>query len=156
MDPEGRQRALADFLCRLVSNPARRKILVLVIEDLHWVDEGSQAMLNGLVEGMEGTPTLVLFNYRPEYEPAWAGSRYETIELQPLDREDTSQLLCDIIGCDPSLDGIDEPIHERTGGNPFFIEEIVRELAESGYLQGEQGTYRLARPIEDAGVPVTV
>jgi len=156
MDPEGRQRALADFLCRLVSNPARRKILILVIEDLHWVDEGSQAMLNGLVEGMEGTPTLVLVNYRPEYEPAWADSRYETIELQPLDREDTSQLLCDIIGCDPSLDGIDEPIHERTGGNPFFIEEIVRELAESGYLQGEQGTYRLARPIEDAGVPVTV
>ena len=156
MDPEGRQRALADFLCRLVSNPARRKILVLVIEDLHWIDEGSQTMLHGLIEGMDGTPTLVLVNYRPEYEPAWAGPRYETIELQPLDRDDTSQLLCDIIGCDPSLDGIDEPIHERTGGNPFFIEEIVRELAESGYLDGKQGTYRLARPIEDAGVPVTV
>ncbi|HSS41944.1 MAG TPA: adenylate/guanylate cyclase domain-containing protein [Solirubrobacterales bacterium] len=157
MDPEVRQRALADFLCRLVGNPARRKVLVLVIEDLHWIDEGSQAMLEGLVEGMEGTPTLVLVNYRPEHEPAWAGSpRYQTIELQPLDRGDTVKLLRDLAGSDPSLDGIDEPIHERTGGNPFFIEEIVRELAESGYLQGERGAYKLAKPIEDAGVPVTV
>jgi adenylate cyclase len=156
MDPEGRQRALADFLCRLVSNPARRMVLVLVIEDLHWIDEGSQAMLNGLVEGMSGTPTLVLVNYRPEYEPAWTGSQFETIALQPLDRADTAKLLRDLAGADPSLDGIDEPIHERTSGNPFFIEEIVRELAESGYLQGERGGYRLAKPIEDAGVPVTV
>jgi tetratricopeptide (TPR) repeat protein len=156
MDPEGRQRALADFLCRLVSNPARRKVLVLVIEDLHWIDEGSQAMLNGLVEGMNGTPTLVLVNYRPEYEPAWTGSQFETIALQPLDRADTAKLLRDLAGADPSLDGIDEPIHERTSGNPFFIEEIVRELSEAGYLQGERGAYRLAKPIEDAGVPVTV
>jgi class 3 adenylate cyclase/tetratricopeptide (TPR) repeat protein len=157
MNPEGRGRALGDFLCRLVSNPARRKTLVLIIEDLHWIDEGSQMMLHGLIEGMGGTPTLVLVNYRPEHTPSWNESPvYETIDLQPLDREDTAQLLCDIIGCDPSLDGIDEPIHERTGGNPFFIEEIVRELDESGYLEGERGTYRLARPIEDAGVPVTV
>jgi class 3 adenylate cyclase/tetratricopeptide (TPR) repeat protein len=157
MDPEGRQRALADFLCRLVGNPARRKILVLVIEDLHWIDGGSQAMLEGLVGGMDGTPTLVLVNYRPEYKPAWAGSpRYETIELQPLDRADTVKLLRDLAGEDPSLDGIDEAIHERTGGNPFFIEEIVRELAECGQLVGERGAYRLAKPIEDAGVPVTV
>ena len=114
-------------------------------------------MLHGLIEGMGGTPTLVLVNYRPEHTPAWSESPvYETIDLQPLDRDDTARLLCDIIGCDPSLDGIDEPIHERTGGNPFFIEEIVRELDESGYLEGERGTYRLARPIEDAGVPVTV
>ena len=157
MNPEGRGRALGDFLCRLVSNPARRKTLVLIVEDLHWIDEGSQMMLHGLIEGMGDTPTLVLVNYRPEHTPAWSGSPiYETIDLQPLDRDATAQLLCDIIGCDPSLDGIDEPIHERTGGNPFFIEEIVRELDESGYLEGERGTYRLARPIEDAGVPVTV
>lgn len=157
MNPEGRGRALADFLCRLVSNPARHKTLVLIVEDLHWIDEGSQLMLHGLIEGMDGTPTLVLVNYRPEHTPGWSDSpAFETIDLQPLDREDTAQLLCDIIGCDPSLDGIDEPIHERTGGNPFFIEEIVRELDESGYLEGERGTYRLARPIEDAGVPVTV
>jgi class 3 adenylate cyclase/tetratricopeptide (TPR) repeat protein len=157
MNPEGRQRALADFLCRLVGNPARRKVLVLIVEDLHWIDDGSQTMLHGLIEGMSGTPTLVLVNYRPEHTPPWAGAdSFEAIELQPLSLADTAQLLCDLAGEDPSLDGIDEPIHARTGGNPFFIEEIVRELAESGHLEGERGAYRLAKPIEEAGVPVTV
>lgn len=157
MSPEGRQRALAEVLCHLVSNPSRRKTLVLVFEDLHWVDEGSQAMLNGLIDGFAGTKTLVLANYRPEYTPPWRESVcFETIALKPLRREDTRELIGDLAGEDPSLDGLDEPIHERTGGNPFFIEEIVRELAESGYLEGERGSYRLVRPIEDAGVPVTV
>ncbi|MDQ3724590.1 MAG: AAA family ATPase [Actinomycetota bacterium] len=157
MNPEGRQRALGEVLCRLVSNPKRRKTLVLVFEDLHWLDDGSQAMLNRLIEGIDGTNTLVLVNFRPEYQPAWEGSpTYEALELQPLARQDTRELLRDLAGDDPSLDGLDEPIHERTGGNPFFIEEIVRELAESGHLVGERGSYRLAKPIEDTGVPVTV
>ena len=157
MSPEARQRALADLLCRLVGNPTRRKTLVLVIEDLHWIDEGSQTMLNCLVQGFGGTKTMVLVNYRPEYTPPWGeSSHWQAIELAPLVREDTRELLRDLAGSDPSLDGLDEPIHERTDGNPFFIEEIVRELAESGYLVGERGSYRLAKPIEGAGVPVTV
>jgi class 3 adenylate cyclase len=157
MSPEARQRALAEVLCRLVGNPARKKTLVLVFEDLHWVDEGSQAMIDGLIDGFDGTRTLVLVNYRPEYDPPWDGNPcWQALELAPLRSEDTRELLRDLAGEDPSLDGLDEPIHERTGGNPFFIEEIVRELAESGYLQGERGAYRLARPIEGAGVPVTV
>jgi class 3 adenylate cyclase/tetratricopeptide (TPR) repeat protein len=157
MSPEARQRSLGEVLCRLVGNPARRKTLVLVIEDLHWVDGGSQAMLNGLIEGFAGTRTLVLVNYRPEYAPPWEQSScWREIALEPLTREDTEELLRDLAGPDPSLDGLEDPIHERTRGNPFFIEEIVRELAESGYLLGERGSYRLARPIDDAGVPVSV
>jgi class 3 adenylate cyclase/tetratricopeptide (TPR) repeat protein len=157
MSPEARQRALAAVLCRLTSNPRRRKALVLVFEDLHWIDAGSQAMVSGLIEGFEGTPTLVLVNYRPEYEPPWDKSTgFRAMPLEPLTRADTRELLHDLAGEDPSLDGLEEPIHERTGGNPFFIEEIVRELAESGHLLGERGAYRLARPIDDAGVPVTV
>jgi class 3 adenylate cyclase/tetratricopeptide (TPR) repeat protein len=157
MSPEARQRALADVLCRLVGNPSRKKALMLVFEDLHWIDEGSQTMLAGLLQGFGGTRTLVLANHRPEYTPPWIGSpAWRTLELAPLRQADTRELLRDLAGGDPSLDGLDEPIHERTGGNPFFIEEIVRELAESGYLVGERGAYRLARPIEGAGVPVTV
>lgn len=157
MSPEARQRALGEVLCRLTGNPARRKTLVLVIEDLHWVDEGSQAMLNGLIEGFAGTPTLVLVNYRPEYSPPWSqGAGWTELALEPLTRDHTRELLRDLAGQDPSLDGLDEPIHERTAGNPFFIEEVIRELAECGYLVGERGAYRLARPIEDAGVPASV
>jgi class 3 adenylate cyclase/tetratricopeptide (TPR) repeat protein len=157
MSPEARQRALADVLCKLVGNPSRKKTLMLVFEDLHWVDEGSQAMLQGLIDGFGGTRTLVLANYRPEYAPSWQETAaWQAIELAPLRQEDTRELLRDLAGEDPSLDGLDEPIHERTGGNPFFIEEIVRELSESGYLEGERGSHRLARPIEGAAVPVTV
>jgi class 3 adenylate cyclase/tetratricopeptide (TPR) repeat protein len=157
MSPEARQRALGEVLCRLVGNPTRKKTLTLVFEDLHWVDEGSQTMIRGLIEGFGGTRTLVLANYRPEYTPPWHGDAcWQALELAPLRQEDSRELLRDLAGEDPSLDGLDEPIHERTGGNPFFIEEIVRELAESGYLEGERGRYRLAKPIEDAGVPVTV
>jgi class 3 adenylate cyclase/tetratricopeptide (TPR) repeat protein len=157
MSPEARQRALGEVLCRLVGNPSRKKTLMLVFEDLHWVDEGSQAMIEGLIDGFDGTRTLVLANYRPEYAPPWSGNPcWQALELAPLRRADTRELLRDLAGEDPSLDGLDEPIHERTSGNPFFIEEIVRELAESGYLEGGRGAYRLARPIEGAGVPVTV
>jgi class 3 adenylate cyclase/tetratricopeptide (TPR) repeat protein len=157
MSPEARQRALAEVLCRLVGNPIRKKTLLLIFEDLHWIDEGSQTMLRGLVEGFGGTRTLVLANYRPEYSPPWAGNPcWQAIELAPLRQEDTRELLRHLAGEDPSLDGLDEPIHERTRGNPFFIEEIVRELAECSYLEGERGAYRLAKPIEDAGVPVSV
>jgi len=157
MSPEARQRALAEVLCRLVGNPTRKKTLMLVFEDLHWVDEGSQAMLSGLIDGFNGTKTLVLANYRPEYAPPWGENPcWQALKLAPLRREDTRELLRDLAGEDLSLDGLDEPIHERTGGNPFFIEEIVRELAESGHLEGERGAYRLAKPIEGAGVPVTV
>lgn len=157
MSAEARQRALGGIVCRLVNAPSRRKTLVLVLEDLHWVDEASNAMLGGLIESIAGTNTLAVVNYRPEYEPPWASTpHYRAIELAPLERADTAELLTDLAGTDPSLDGLDEPIHERTQGNPFFIEEIVRELAESEHLEGERGAYRLVAPIEDAGVPVTV
>ena len=78
------------------------------------------------------------------------------MSLLPLGPDSTGELLRDLAGDDPSLDGLAELVHERTGGNPFFIEEVVRELVEAGYLEGERGAYRLTRPVEDAGVPATV
>jgi adenylate cyclase len=157
MSPEARQRSLERIVCRLVNAPSRRKTLVMVIEDLHWIDAGSNAMLDGLIDSIAGTNTLAVFNFRPEYSPSWVGSpAYRGISLAPLAREDTRELLRDLAGEDPSLDGLDEPIHERTQGNPFFIEEIVRELAEAGHLEGDRGAHRLVRPVEEAGVPVTV
>ncbi len=157
MSPEARQRALGGIVCRLVNTPSRRKTLVLVIEDLHWIDDGSATMLGELIDAIEGTNTLAVVNHRPEYSPVWtASSAYRTISLEPLTRGHTQELLRDLAGEDPSLKGLDHPIHERTQGNPFFIEEIIRELSEAGYMEGERGAYRLTRPIEGAGVPVTV
>jgi adenylate cyclase len=154
---EARQRALRGIVCRLAGSPARRHTIVIMVEDLHWIDEGSEAMLADLVEAIGGTQTLLVVNYRPEYEPAWAASpTYRTVSLTPLGPADTREMLRDIAGEDPSLDGLEEPIHERAAGNPFFVEEIVRELAETGRLQGERGGYRLAGPVEGARVPASV
>jgi class 3 adenylate cyclase/tetratricopeptide (TPR) repeat protein len=157
MSPEARQRALGGVICRLINAANRRHTVVTVIEDLHWMDEGSEALLRELANSVTGTNTLAVVNFRPEYTPGWDTSpTYRTVSLQPLGPSDTGELLRDLAGEDPSLDGLEELVHERTAGNPFFIEEIVRELAETGRLQGERGAYRLAQPVEDSGVPAGV
>jgi class 3 adenylate cyclase/tetratricopeptide (TPR) repeat protein len=157
MSGEARQRALGRVVCRLLNAPNRRHTVVLAIEDLHWMDEGSNAMLAELVGSVAGTKTLAVVNFRPEYTLEWDRSPiYRGITLEPLDRGDTKELLRDLAGEDPSLDGLEEPIHARASGNPFFIEEIVRELVEAGHFEGERGAYRLVRPVEEAGVPATV
>ncbi|HWA55480.1 MAG TPA: adenylate/guanylate cyclase domain-containing protein, partial [Solirubrobacterales bacterium] len=158
LSAEARHRALRSAVCRLVRAPNRRHSIVALVEDLHWMDEGSATLLGELISSVEGTKTLAIVNFRPEYDDsAWAGAAtYRGLALQPLGREHTGELLRDLVGEDPSLDGLGDLIHERTAGNPFFVEEIVRGLAEAGNLEGERGAYRLARPVEDTGVPASV
>jgi class 3 adenylate cyclase/tetratricopeptide (TPR) repeat protein len=157
MSPEARARALGRVVCRLINAPSRRHTVVLVVEDLHWMDEGSNTMLDEMIDSVAGTHTLGVLNFRPEHSLDWYGSPiYRGVSLEPLGQADTREMLRDLTGEDPSLDGLEQPIHERTGGNPFFIEEIVRELVEAGHFEGERGAYRLVRPVEEAGVPATV
>jgi adenylate cyclase len=157
LSAEARHRSLRGVVCRLVRAPNRRNSIVALIEDLHWMDEGSANLLGELISAVEGTKTLAVVNFRPEYEAAWSAAlTYREISLEPLGPGDSRELLRDLAGADPSLDGLGDLVHERTAGNPFFIEEIVRGLAESGHLAGERGAYRLARPVEDVGVPASV
>ena len=158
LSAEARHRALRGAVCRLVRAPNRRNSIVALVEDLHWMDEGSATLLGELISSVEGTKTLAIVNFRPEYDAGqWAGaSTYRGVSLKPLGLEGSRDLLRDLAGGDPSLDGLADLIHERTAGNPFFTEEIVRGLAEAGNLEGQRGAYRLARPVEDAGVPASV
>ena len=154
---EARQRLLRGVIRRLYRVPGRTSVVVNVIEDLHWMDEGSEAFLAEMVAAVEGTATLAVVNFRPEYEAEWADSPvYRRVPLVPLGLDSTKELLADLAGNDPSLDGLGELIHERTGGNPFFIEEVVRELVEATNLEGERGEYRLTKPIGETKVPATV
>ena len=152
---EARQRLLRGVVRRLYR--AGGRINVSVMEDLHWMDEGSEQLVAEAVSAVEGTANLLLVNFRPEYAAEWADSPvYRRLPLVPLGPESTEELLADLAGEDPSLDGLPELVHDRTGGNPFFIEEVVRELVEAGYLVGDRGAYRLTRPVGDTGVPATV
>jgi class 3 adenylate cyclase/tetratricopeptide (TPR) repeat protein len=157
LSAEARQRALRGVVCKLVRAPNRREPIVTVVEDLHWMDDASEVLLRELVGSVGATKTMVLVNHRPEYQPAWRRApHYREIQLAALEPDDTRALLDDLAGEDPSLDGLAELIHERTAGNPFFIEEFVRELVESRHLEGARGAHRLVRPVEDIRVPATV
>jgi class 3 adenylate cyclase/tetratricopeptide (TPR) repeat protein len=157
MSPEARERALFVAISRLVHARTDAGGGVIVVEDLHWLDPGSDTFLAHLIASLPGTRTLVIVNFRPEYGADWMQrSFYERLPLLPLSGEAIAALVRDLIGEDSSLDGIADLIAERTGGNPFFIEEVVQSLVDSGALAGRRGAYRLAASIERLEIPPTV
>jgi adenylate cyclase len=157
MDPEARQRQLFGMTRRLVGARSQREPAVSLLEDLHWIDGGTEAFVETLVEALPGTRTLVLVNYRPEYRADWMQrSYYQQLPLTPLGPEAITELLRDLLGSDPSLADLGDRIQERTGGNPFFIEEVVQSLIEAGSLEGSSGAYRLVKPADVAAIPASV
>ena len=156
MKGDARNRRLRDLVRRLVQATNREPSVVL-IEDLQWVDPASAVFLDTLVEAVPGSGGLVVATFRPEFRAGWmSGSHYRQIPLTTLPQDALEALLGELLGLDRSLDGLSELIAERTGGNPLYVEEIVRELDESGTLDGERGAYRMAREIDELPVPPTV
>ena len=157
MDPEARQRQLLDFTKRMIHAQGGREPGINLFEDLHWLDPASDIFLANHVAATQGTSSLTIVNFRPEYTASWMSEPYyHQVELTPLGAEAIDELLNHLLGSDPSLDGLPQLIRERTAGNPFFIEELVQSLVEAGNLVGEDGAYRLAAPIEHAAVPASV
>jgi tetratricopeptide (TPR) repeat protein len=156
-DPEGRQRQLFAIAKRLLQALGGASPAVVLIEDLHWIDGGSEGFLEQLVEAVGESRALLLVNFRPEYHAEWMQrSTYQRLPLLPLGTEAIRELLADLLGSDPSVESLPDAIHERTRGNPFFIEEVVQSLVESGQLEGTRGSYRLVTPLAQLGVPDTV
>ena len=130
---------------------------VHVVEDAHWIDEASESMLADFVTVIPRTPSLVLLTYRPEYRGALtrvAGA--QTIALAPLSDSEATALIAELLGPDPSVGGLADRIAERAAGNPFFAEEIVRELAERGVLRGQRGGYLSTADVAEVSVPATL
>ena len=154
---DARQRQLFAVIGRLLRALAERRPGVLILEDLHWIDSGSAAFVASAIEAIEGTRTLLIVNFRPEYEADWMQSPgYRQIPLRPLGDAETRELLLDLLGDHASLADTAERIVERTAGNPFFIEEVVLSLAETGTLAGARGAYRLVRAPSELAIPPTV
>jgi class 3 adenylate cyclase/tetratricopeptide (TPR) repeat protein len=156
-DPEARQRQVFAAFNRLVCLRGRHRPSVWLIEDLQWLDRGSEAFLENLASGLEGTRTMLLVNYRPEYELLWgAEASRRHLRLSPLGPEASDVLLDELLGDDPAVEGLASAIRERTRGNPFFMEESVRTLAEGGTLVGVKGGYRLVAGADVVPIPPTV
>jgi class 3 adenylate cyclase/tetratricopeptide (TPR) repeat protein len=157
LDPSQRRRGTLDAIRRLLLRQSEVQTVVLVFEDLHWIDSETQALLDGLVESLPAARVLLLVNYRPEYQHSWGSRTYYTqLRLDPLPPETAEQLLGALLGSDTGLDPLKRALIARTGGNPFFLEESVRAVVETGCLVGERGAFRLARPLPTIEVPATV
>jgi class 3 adenylate cyclase/tetratricopeptide (TPR) repeat protein len=154
--PQRRQRTL-DGLKRILLRESQLQPLVLVFEDLHWHDNESQALLDGLIENLPTAQILLLANYRPEYNHGWGNKTYYTqLRLDPLPPESSNAFLKALMGNDASLEPLKKLLIERTEGNPFFLEESVRTLVETQVLAGQSGAYRLAQDLPSIQVPPTV
>jgi predicted ATPase len=157
MDPDARRRQLVGVLRRLVQVRRPEDTGITLFEDLHWFDEGSEVFLREWIDALQNGHSLLILNFRPEYRADWMNATYYTqIALQPLGPDAVRELLEDLIGRHPSTAGLADAIHERTRGNPFFTEEVVRALIEDGALEGTRGAFRLVTPVRNLQVPDSV
>src|SRR5712691_4069310 len=154
--PQRRQRTFA-ALKRVLLRQSQVQPLLLVCEDLHWLDTETQALLESLSESLPTARLLLLVNYRPDYRHGWGSKTYYTqVRLDPLPPASADVFLQALLGDDPSLIPLTPLLIQRTEGNPFFLEESVRTLMEGGTLVGEPGAYRVAHALPTMQVPATV
>src|SRR5262249_19962392 len=126
LDPSKRRQRTHDAVKQVFLATSAARPLCLIIEDLHWIDSETQAILDLLVETIPAARVLVLVNYRPEYRHGWGSrSAYSQIRLDPLAADGVEELLAALLGSDPSLGALKRTLIERTEGNPFFLEECV-------------------------------
>jgi class 3 adenylate cyclase len=157
LDPPQRRQRTLTALKRVLLRESQVQSLLLVFEDLHWIDTETQALLDSLVESVPTARLLLLVNYRPEYQHSWGSKTYyRQLRLDPLPPPSAEALLAALLGHDASLAPLKQDLIERTEGNPFFLEESVRALVETGVLVDERGAYRLAKPLQELQVPDTV
>ncbi|HEX2522963.1 MAG TPA: hypothetical protein VHP35_12650, partial [Terriglobia bacterium] len=154
--PQRRQRTL-DAVKRLLLRESQVQPLLVVIEDLHWIDSETQALLDSLIESLPTARLLLLVNYRPEYQHGWGSKTYYTqLRIDPLPPESAEELLQALLGSDSSLAPLKQLLIARTEGNPFFLEESIRTLVETKFLAGQRGSHRLEKALESTQVPATV
>jgi class 3 adenylate cyclase/tetratricopeptide (TPR) repeat protein len=156
LEPSQRRQRTLDSVKRLLLRESQVQPLVLIFEDLHWIDGETQAVLEGLIESLPTAHLLLLINYRPEYQHSWGGKTYYwQLRIDALSAVGAEELLATLLGTDSSLEKLKELLITRTEGNPFFLEESVRTLAEMKALAGKTGAYRLTRALESLQIPAT-
>lgn len=161
MDPQVKRRRTLEAVKRVLLRESLNHPLMLVFEDLHWIDDETRAFLNLLADSIANAPLLLLVNYRPEYRHEWSNkSHYNQIRLEPLRAENAERMLDMLLGDEKEFAPLRRLIIDKTEGNPFFIEEIVQALLEQGMLQrsttGAAGSLTLTDSPERLKLPATV
>ena len=156
MDGQVRQRRTLEAIKRILLRESLNGPLIVVFEDLHWVDSETQALLDLLVDAIANTRVLLLVNYRPQYRHDWSNkSHYAQLRLDPLGRESAGEMLTALLGGDTALQPLCRVIIDKTEGNPFYMEETVQVLLDEGALV-RNGTLKLTRPLDELKIPPTV
>lgn len=152
IDPDARRRRLTALIN--AASLARTEPALFIIEDALWIDAVSESMLTDFFTVIPQTPSLVLITYRPEYQGALTRvTSAHTIALAPLSDPETTALVSQLLGPDPSVGGVATIIAAKAAGNPFFAEEIVRDLAQRGVLGGNRSAYESTADGAEVGVP---
>jgi len=156
LDPAQRRQQALDGIKRLLLRESQVQPLLVVFEDLHWIDAETQAFLDSVAESLPTARLLLLVNFRPEYQHAWGSKTYyRQLRIDPLPPERAEELLEVLLGGNAGLQSLKQLLIERTEGNPFFLEESVRTLVETKVLAGERGAYHLARAAHTLRIPAT-
>jgi class 3 adenylate cyclase/tetratricopeptide (TPR) repeat protein len=157
LEPRQRHQRTLEALRHLLWRESQIQPLLVLVENLHWIDSETQTVLESLIEQLSAARILLLVNYRPEYRHAWGGKRVFTeLQLEPLPPASADELLQALLGDDAGLQPLKALLITQTQGNPFFLEESVRTLVETQALVGQPGAYRLAKPVPRIQMPATV
>jgi class 3 adenylate cyclase/tetratricopeptide (TPR) repeat protein len=157
MDGQIKRRRTLDAIKRVLLRESMNQPLMVISEDLHWIDEQTQALLNLLADSIGTAKILLLVNYRPEYSHQWGSKTYYTqLRLDPLGKESADEMLLALLGDGRDLEPLKRVIIEKTEGNPFFMEETVQVLLDEGALVRHNGTVKLTRPVGELKIPPTV
>jgi class 3 adenylate cyclase/predicted ATPase len=156
MDAQVKKRRTLEAIKRVLLRESLNQPLIVMFEDLHWIDEQTQEFLNLLADSLANAKLLLLVNYRPEYSHQWGSKTYYTqLRLDPLGAESADEMLSALLGDSPDLTSLKKLIIERTEGNPFFMEEMCQAMLEDGVI-ARNGVVRLVKPLKSARIPATV
>jgi class 3 adenylate cyclase/predicted ATPase len=157
MDGQLRKRRTLEAIKRILLRESLNQPLMVIFEDLHWIDEATQEFLNLLADSLGTAKILLLVNYRPEYSHQWNSKTYYTqLRLDPLGQESAEEMLSALLGDGVEAAPLKRLIIEKTEGNPFFMEETVQVLFDEGALVRDGSAMRLTRPLGELKIPPTV
>jgi class 3 adenylate cyclase/tetratricopeptide (TPR) repeat protein len=157
LDPLQHRQHTYQAITRLLLSENRVQPIIAVFEDLHWNDSLTLGLLNEIVVNARDARLLLVVTYRPEFQDEWKGRpNYRSLRLEPLESESLTELLESLLGTDAALASLKSFVHNRAGGNPLFVEELVRALVDRGVLEGTRENYRIKKPFSGNEIPPTV